>query len=60
MQWILSHPQEAQELAHRSHQIFCEKFALEDFMRDILDLYESVRHGKAVPGSKVIVDEPRE
>ncbi|MDR0444799.1 MAG: glycosyltransferase [Puniceicoccales bacterium] len=56
MQWILSHPQEAQELARRSHQIFCEKFALEDFMRDILDLYESVTEGKVVPGSKMVSD----
>jgi hypothetical protein len=56
IRWILSHPQEAQELARRSHQIFCEKFALEDFMHDILDLYESVQTGQPVPGSKVIAD----
>jgi hypothetical protein len=56
MQRILSHPQEAQELARRSHQIFCEKFALEDFMRDIRDLYESIRLGRAIPGSKVVED----
>ena len=56
MRQILSHPQEAQELARRSHQIFCEKFALENLMRDILDLYESVTQGRATPGSKVMED----
>jgi spore maturation protein CgeB len=57
VKWILSHPQEAQELARRSHQIFCEKFALEDFLaRDVLDLYESVTQGRAMPGSKVMED----
>jgi glycosyltransferase involved in cell wall biosynthesis len=56
MQWILAHPEEAKELARRSHQIFCEQFTLEDFMRDILTLYDSVVSGKAVPDSKVIAD----
>ena len=56
MQWIFAHQGEAEAMARRSHQIFCEKFALEDLMRDILDLYESVTQGQAMPGSKVMKD----
>jgi glycosyltransferase involved in cell wall biosynthesis len=56
MRWILAHPAEAQELARRSHQIFCENFALEDLTRDILDLYESVKQDRVIPNSRVIGD----
>jgi hypothetical protein len=56
MQWILANQKGADELARRSHQIFFEKFAMEDLTRDILDLYESVMQGRAIPGSKVVED----
>lgn len=41
MKWILSHPQEAIELARRSHKIFTEKFTLEKIMKNVMKSYEN-------------------
>lgn len=39
MQWILSHPKEAKELALRSHQVFVKKFTMEEMMRRVMNAY---------------------
>ncbi|MBO7537528.1 MAG: glycosyltransferase family 1 protein [Alphaproteobacteria bacterium] len=41
MQWILSHPQEAIELARRSHEIFLQNFTLEQIMKKVMDGYKN-------------------
>lgn len=46
MQWILSHPKEAIELARKSHKIFLEKFTLEKQLQNVIDFYEQHKHEK--------------
>jgi len=41
-EWILSHPGEAEEMARRAHEIFLEKFTLEDQMLLLANLHEEV------------------
>ncbi len=38
MQWIFTHPQQAQEMAEHCHQIFIQKFTLEKQMQRLLDI----------------------
>lgn len=40
MQWILSHPKEATEIARKAHKIFLEKFTLEKQLQKIIDFYK--------------------
>lgn len=39
MQWILSHQEEAIEMARKSHEIFVKKFSLEMIMQNVIDFY---------------------
>ncbi len=41
MQWILSHPKKAVELARRSHKIFTEKFTLEKIMKNVMESFKN-------------------
>lgn len=43
MQWIFSHPQEAQQLAQKCHEIFLEKFTLEAQIQRLMALHHSLR-----------------
>jgi hypothetical protein len=43
LDWILSHPAEAQEMASKCHQIFEERFTLEDQLLNLKTLYEEIR-----------------
>jgi hypothetical protein len=38
MQWIFNHPQQAQQMAERCHDIFMEKFTLEEQMLRLLEI----------------------
>jgi len=38
IQWIFTHPQQAQQMAERCYEIFMEKFTLEDQMQRLLDI----------------------
>ena len=40
MEWIRLHPEEAKELAYRSHKIFLEKFTLESELLKLSDFFE--------------------
>ena len=42
VQWILSHPQQAQELAQKAHTIFVEKFSLESYINNLITLHEQL------------------
>lgn len=42
MQWIKQHPEEANKLAQRSHQIFLQKFTLEKQLLNLLDLHNTL------------------
>lgn len=41
-EWILSHPDEAEEMARRAHAIFLDKFTLEDQMLILANLHEEI------------------
>lgn len=41
MEWIRSHPEEAKALAHQAHQIFVEKFSLENQLQMLFDLHQA-------------------
>lgn len=43
MQWILSNPKDAIELARRSHKIFIERFTLEQIMKNVMENYKNSR-----------------
>jgi hypothetical protein len=43
MKWILSHPEEAQEMAQKAHAIFLEKFTLERQMGNLIKMHKSLR-----------------
>lgn len=40
--WIINHPKEAEEKARRAHQIFVEKFSLEDQLLNLAALHEEI------------------
>jgi glycosyltransferase involved in cell wall biosynthesis len=42
VQWILAHPEEAMEMARRSHQIFCDRFSLEGECEKILKFVDEI------------------
>ena len=44
MAWIRSHPEKAQEMAFRCHQIFMEKFTLEKQLCDLKEICENIQH----------------
>ena len=46
MQWILSHPKEAIELARRSHEIFIKNFTLEQIMQKVMEGYKNSKKAK--------------
>ncbi len=43
MQWILSHPREAVELARRSHETFIKKFSLDEIMKKVMESYKNLK-----------------
>jgi hypothetical protein len=40
--WILSHPEEAEEMARRAHAIFLEKFTLEMQMLQLAEMHRDL------------------
>ena len=41
MQWIFSHPDQAQQMAQNCHQIFLQKFTLEAQLQQLIDLHKT-------------------
>jgi phosphoglycerol transferase len=49
VKWIHAHPEEAIEMARRSHQIFCDKFSLEGECEKILKFVDEISATAQVP-----------
>ena len=44
IQWIRNHPEEAHQLARQSHEIFINKFTLEEQISSLLKFHEEIKH----------------
>ncbi|MFI0434495.1 MAG: hypothetical protein ACH350_02050 [Parachlamydiaceae bacterium] len=56
VQWIFSHPKEAEALAKKAHAIFIEKFTLEKQLDDLGQLHQSVLDNRSDLSSYVVDD----
>jgi hypothetical protein len=48
MSWIKEHPEEADIMAKNAHQIFKERFLLENQLLDLKHLFEKIKFNKFV------------
>ena len=43
LEWIISHPQEAEAMAKKAHAIFIEKFTIEKQLESLSELHEQIK-----------------
>jgi glycosyltransferase involved in cell wall biosynthesis len=55
VKWIHAHPEEAIEMARRSHQIFCDKFSLEGECEKILKFVDEISAAQVQQGDGAVI-----